>query len=266
MNPKDQFKPSDVTFWGIAALVFGAGALLFANLGALLPSSTLVAIHSPRLDGGNLNLLRTQVSELREDAVRMRNENNRLLTMFALAEQDQGKVARRVGAIESTLPILLEGNGPNIDQSIVTAAIGEEPVITQADGGSVAVVTRPLDGDASAPVSVEMNETMPAELPSIPLISGGEQIDGGPNTFGVALGPKVTVRDAFVAWKDITNKAGPLLLGLGPLLSGNAGVENQRLVAGPIDDYTRAEQVCVRMIRIGISCLPVPYAGQSLPQ
>jgi len=57
-----------------------------------------------------------------------------------------------------------------------------------------------------------------------------------------------------------------LLLGLGPLLSGNAGAEQQRLVAGPIAGYSPAEEICARMIRIGISCLPVPYAGHALPE
>lgn len=266
MSPKEQFRQSDVTFWGILALVFGAGALLFGNLSAILPSSTLIALHSPRLDGGNLNMLRTQVAELRDDAVRMRNENTRLMTMFALAEQDQGNVTRRIGAIESTLPVLLEGNASNIDRSILTSAIGAEPIVREAEGGSVSVLTTPLEDGAPKTTS----ETEPAnqmnELPAMPVLADTTLVEVDPGVFGVALGPRVTVRDAFVAWKDITNKAGPLLLGLGPLLSGNAGVDNQRLVAGPINDYAQAEQVCVRMIRIGISCLPVPYAGQSLPQ
>lgn len=275
MSPKDPFRQSDVTFWGVVALVFGASALLFANLSVVLPKNTLMALHSPRLDGGNLNLLRTQVADLRDEAVRMRNENNRLVTMITLAEQDQGAMTRRVGAIESTLPVLLENtqNGSNIDRSILTSGIDAAPVLSEVEGGSVAISTTPLEGTAPQPTSqipsTNQGQPQPRRVdqpkpaPLMPQIVANA---GDPAAFGVALGPQVTVRDAFVAWKDITSKAGPLLLGLGPLLSGNAGADNQRLVAGPIDDYVRAEQVCVRMIRIGISCLPVPYAGQSLPQ
>jgi len=268
----EHFRQSDVTFWGIAALVLSALAFLCANLGAILPAHTLTGLHSTRLDGGNLNYLRTQVAELRDEATRIRNDNSRLMNMLTLAEQDQNAVTQRVGAIESSLPVLFEtaqSPAANIDKSFTTSAISNDlPVeIREADGGTVAIVRRPIEEAEQPKPIAPVPETlrMPAmPLPLPPRIVGS--LPAPAVAFGIALGPQVTVQDAFVAWKDITTRAGPLLLGLGPLLSGNAGVEQQRLVAGPIGDYEQAEQLCVRMIRIGISCLPVPYAGQALPE
>ncbi len=265
----EHFRQSDVTFWGIVALVLGALALLFSNLGAILPPSTLTGLHSTRLDGGNLNYLRTQVADLRDETARIRNENSRLMNMLTLAEQDQNAVTQRVGAIESSLPTLFETAQANaeIDRSFTTSAIATDPPqeVFEADGGTVAVTRRPFEQADVAPPVAPVPQTL--ELPAMPLPLPPRIVGSAPSVaFGIALGPQVTVQDAFVAWKDITTKAGPLLLGLGPLLSGNAGVEQQRLVAGPIGDYEQAEQLCIRMIRIGISCLPVPYAGQALPE
>jgi len=266
---EDQIRQSDVTFWGIIALVLGVIAVFGANISALFPTNFTTGLHSPRLEGGNLSLLRAQVADLQDESFRIRNENSRLATMLKLAEQDQGEVTRRVGAIESTLPIIMESvpPGTTIDSSVITSAIGEpdDRQLLPAEGGSVAVTQIPIDGvkesvTAIIEDSIEM-PVMPQAQPNIPV----RIVSPTPLAFGIALGPEVTVLDAFVAWKDITNKVGPLLLGLGPVLSGNAGLEQQRLIAGPIDDYAHAEQLCARMIRVGISCLPVPYAGRSLP-
>ena len=258
-----------MTFWGAVALVLGVVAVFGANVSALIPANLTTGLHSTRLQGGNLNHLRAQVAELQSESYRIRSENSRLVTMLKLAEQDQGEVTRRVGAIENSLPILMESVPPGtmIDSSVTTSGIdqADSTQILPAEGGSVAVKQMPLE-PVARPASGSIEDiiempSMPAEQPRIPVRLNSPT----PLAFGIALGPEVTVRDAFLAWKDITSKVGPLLLGLGPVLSGNAGVEQQRLIAGPINDYAHAEQLCARMVRVGISCLPVPYAGSALP-
>lgn len=245
----------------------------------------MTGLHATRLEGGNLNRLRSELAALQQETAQIRNESGRLMTMLTLAGQDQDEVVRRVGAIESTLPRLLEtpAAGPGIDNALLTSGIGDENrQFAEAEGGSVAYTIAPIGGAAETPVEPGETETEPESaakaeavqaMPQptvsdavIADLSRSPRIIAAPaKSFGIALGPQVTVQDAYLAWKDITNKAGTLLLGLGPLLSGNAGVEQQRLVAGPIDDYAQAEQICIRMIRMGISCLPVPYAGRALP-
>lgn len=276
----ERIRQSDVTFWGVAALALGSFAMLCANLSAILPPSMMTGLHSTRLDGGSLNNLRTQVAELRDETSRIRNENSRLMTMITLTEQDQSAVNQRIGAIESSLPAMMEATIVNegtknlgLDRSLITASIGEpDRIVRQVEGGSVAVTRQPLEGMAPPEPDISAPKPMQMEMPAEPIkISNAPAptpriVSPPPVSFGIALGPQVTVQDAIVAWRDITTKVGPLILGLGPLLSGNAGVEQQRLVAGPIRDYAEAEQLCVRMIRVGISCLPVPYAGQTLPE
>jgi hypothetical protein len=38
------------------------------------------------------------------------------------------------------------------------------------------------------------------------------------------------------------------------------------IVSNSAYNYTQAEQLCTRMIRVGIACLPMPYAGIQLPK
>lgn len=263
----DHFKSSDVTFWGIVALGLGAVAVLGGNLSAVVPPHLLTGLHSTRLDGGNLNHLRAEVSQLRDETSRMRNENGRLLTMLTLAEQDQGDVTRRIGAIESSLPTLIEENAlkVNIDRASITSGIGGKTAeLMEADGGMIAVTTQPLEGGSPQTTAPEESE-MPA-IPQTAATAPQSRVSAPPpDKFGIALGPRVSIRDAFVAWQDITNKVGPLLLGLGPILSGDDTMA-QRLVAGPLDQFSEAEQLCSRMRRVGITCLPVPYEGDPLPE
>ncbi len=270
-GPSDQIKQSDVTLWGLIALGIAVFAVISANVAAIVPPSVLTGLHATRLEGGSLNNLRMQVADLRNDTAQMRNENNRLLTMIRLANEDQSAVTQRVGAIESTLPVLLNRDtGSGLDSDLVTSSIGDGPEDTETrnvDGGSVEVTRHDLGaGPPETPPDTPQDQPMPEAPPAIRQGSVESVENRDPPRFGIALGPKVTMEDAYLAWQDIRDKAGPLLIGLGPLLSGNAGTEQQRLVAGPINDYAQAEQLCARVVRIGISCLPVPYAGEDLPE
>ena len=135
-----------MTLWGIVALVCWGGAVLSANLSALVPASVLGALHASRLEGGTINQLRSQVADLEQEAQRMRRENNVLLQRFTMAEQASGEVTRRVGALEVTVPQLLDrvASAPQIDRSM-TGSIGEGEILSfEAEGGSVSVQQKPL--------------------------------------------------------------------------------------------------------------------------
>lgn len=261
-----------MTFWAAIALVFGMVAVFGSNIATLLPPNFITGLHSNRLEGGSLSNLRAQVAELRTETSRMRNENDRLATQLKLAEQGQGEVNRRVGALETSLPLMMEekNRGNEIDRLAVTSAIeqNDDSEIMPAEGGSVSVIQTPIEAEVNpepmtpatpnvmpAPIAVKSKADMPSRV-----------IVTVPKTFGVALGPQVALRDAAPAWNDITRKVGPLLLGLGPVLSGDSETELHKLIAGPIDDYAQAQQLCRRVVRIGISCLPVPFAGDALTQ
>ncbi len=276
----DNIKTSDVSFWGIVALSVGAIAVLSANMPSIIPADLATKMHATRIDGVSLNHMRVQVSELENDAAKMRDEYNRLTTMLKLAEQGRNDVTKRVGAMETSLPLLLEAIPPGvkIDSSITTASIGEGSNETKIEGqGGYAIVSstaieetshdKPLD--VPQEIIKPLDEAIPPQLTNNQALEeqAAKEIAVTKNGFfGIALGKEIKTTDAIVAWQDIERKVGTLLLGLKPILSKNDGNDIRMLIAGPIENYAQAEQLCNRMQRVGIACLPLPYEGVELPK
>jgi hypothetical protein len=252
----EQFRQSDVTGWGIVALVLGGIAVMGANISALVPQSVLAGLHKTRLEGASLEQLRAQVAELREETVRLKRENGVLTARFALKEQQSNDVTRRVGALEVSLPRLLEAlpEGVVIDRSNLTAGITRDPALVyQTEGGSVLVRHQPMA--EAQPPSQKLPEPV-IELAAIPA--------QGETAFGVALGAPIIAEQAPEAWRDLNMKLGPLLFGLSPLLLEMAEGTGQRIVVGPIPLLSEASALCARLERVSVACLPMAYAGTPL--
>jgi len=229
--------------------------VLSANLSALVPASVLGALHASRLEGGTINQLRSQVAELEQESQRMRRENNLLLQRFTMAEQASGEVTRRVGALEVTVPQLLDRTvgGPQIDQSM-TGSIGEGEVLSfEAEGGSVSVQQKPLVVPAQQ--GLREDSSTQAEQPAVVMA----------DAYGLALGFPVEAEDAEAQWQSLTAKVGTLLIGMAPLLAPVDGSTGQQIVAGPLGSRSEAEELCGRMDRVGIPCVPASYEGKVLP-
>ncbi len=248
----DLFRSSDVTRWGIVALVAWSAAVLCANIAALVPADLLGGLHASRLEGATMNQLRTQVAEIRSESERMRRENGLLLQRFALAEEEHGAVTRRVGALESSLPALAERvpGTATIDDS-VTASIVDGPTVNfDAEGGSVTVTQKPLAG---------MEARVSAALPSD---TSAPSADG--SSFGIALGFPVAAGDSEAFWQDLLAKVGTLLIGLWPV-TADMETGGKTIIAGPLATETQAAELCGRLDRVGIPCKPVPFLGEPLP-
>ncbi len=256
---RSEVRQSDVSFWGIAALISGALAIFIANLSSILPSSLIVGLHSSKIEGGNINSLRSQLRQLQTETTQIRTEFSRLSSQFTLAEQGRGEVRQRVGALESSIPAILQAVPPGvaIDSSISTASINDNEVNYQVEGGSVSITNYSLNPNAdkdSTPILLQ------SEMPP-KLVSKQEPEISSASEFGVAIGPFVTELDAYIEWKEIETKIGTLLLDLKPIISAKNSNEKQRLIAGPLNSYAEAEQLCSRIIRVGIECLPMAYEG-----
>jgi|TARA_R110002126_G_scaffold198959_4_gene346620 hypothetical protein len=252
----EQFRQSDVTTWGIVALVFGAIAVLGANVSAVIPSSILGGLHKTRIEGASIDQLRLQVADLREASLQLKRDNTVLANRFALEEQQGNAVRQRVGALEVSLPRLLEAlpAGAKIDRSSLTASIGEA-LIYDADGGSVLIRQQPM---AEAAPTQGQEQPLPAPVQTASAAIPNE-ID-----FGIALGTSVPFEQAPQTWNDLSMKLGPLLFGLSPLLVDEANSDNKRIVVGPITELSEATALCSRLERISISCLPMPFVGTPL--
>ena len=251
----EQFRQSDVTTWGIVALVAGAIAVLGANVSALIPQSALAGLHRSRLEAPTLDQLRMQVAELREQTIQLKRESGILAARFALEEQQGNEITRRVGALEVSLPRLLEALPENaqIDRSNVTAAIGEgQALVYDADGGSVMIRQQPMQ---------EAHPVPSQPLPDLPAAGLAMPDD---TAFGIAIGPGISVNQAPKTWDDLSRKLGPLLFGLAPLLVDEANGDDKRIVVGPITQLSEATALCVRLERVAVSCMPMPFTGSPL--
>jgi hypothetical protein len=243
-----------VTTWGIVALVLAGIAVMGANVSALMPQSLLAGLHKTRIGGASLEQLRGQVADLREETQRLKRENSVLAARFALEEQHGNEVTRRVGALEVSLPQLLEAlpGQVRIDRSN-TAAIGGASLVYDTDGGSVAIRQQPM-----AEVK-PLDQPLPAPVQQVDMATAPNQA-----SYGIALGPSTSAELAPEAWRDLSMKLGPLLFGLAPMLADESDSDEKRIIVGPITQLSEASALCARLERMSISCLPMPFTGKPL--
>jgi hypothetical protein len=256
-KPVEHFRASDITFWGAFTLVTWTVAVLGANVSAFIPDGVLGGLHASRLDGASFNQLRGQVADLASEAARLRQENTVLMQRFALNEQASGEVARRVGALELTVPQVLDAlnaRGPGIDTGTTASTGTSPPTSFDVEGGSVSYTTTPMTAVNSRTASAR--QPMPESIEPVLPDSGA---------FGIALGPPIDADEGETAWRSMSDKVGTLMLGMGPLLANVEGSAGKRLVIGPIATESDARQLCGRMAKVGIACASVPFIGTPLP-
>ncbi len=257
----EQFRQSDVTVWGVVALVCVALAVFGSNISLLVPQSIIGGLHQPRVAGASIETLRLQVSDLRDEATRLKRENELLVTRFSMQERSGNDITRRVGALEITVPRILESlpNGTSVDRSNLTASIGNNQTLTyEAEGGTVSVRQSALP-QASATEAV--NQPLPA-----PVVAEQTMAMAIPNenAYGIAVGAAVPFEQTPALWSDLTLKLGPLLFGLSPLVVDEANGEGKRIVVGPIEELSEARALCQRFERVSIACIPMPFSGTPL--
>ncbi len=233
-------------------------ALIGVTLSPFIPSGVLGGLHASRLEGASLNQLRGQVAALERQATVLQQENAILLQRFGLNEAAAGEVARRVGALELTVPQMLAAlnSGPGIDRTTTASTGTNSPVVSfDVDGGSVSYTRTPLSALTAAPTAPadqEMPGTLSAATPDS-------------NAFGIALGPPIDADEGESAWASMNSKVGTLLVGLAPLLANVEGSAGKRLVVGPLTSEADARQLCGQMAKVGIACASVPFIGEPLP-
>lgn len=254
-KPGDQFRASDITFWGVFALVAWSVALVGATFSSFIPDSILGGLHASRLSGGTLNQLRGEVAALQTETALLKQENSVLLQRFSLNEQASGEVTRRIGALEMTVPQMLDAlrTGAGIDPG-TTASVNGPVVSFDVEGGSVKYTRTPMS-TVIAPEQDAPIQSMPEKLSIVPDSAA----------FGIALGPPIDADEGEIAWQSMNNKVGTLLVGLAPLLANVEGSSGKRLVVGPIIVESDARQLCGRMAKVGIACASVPFVGTPLP-
>ncbi len=83
--------------------------------------------------------------------------------------------------------------------------------------------------------------------------------------FGVDLGGESSEDSARAAWNAALRRYGNLLQGLKPVVvpreHARGGME-YRLIAGPINDASKAARFCAAISSMGSVCQPAMYDGQ----
>ena len=257
----EQFRQSDVTVWGIVALVCVALAVFGSNIALLVPQSFIGGLHQPRVAGASIETLRREVSNLQDETIRLKRENELLVTRFSMQERSGNDITRRVGALETTVPRILESlpTGAAVDRSNLTASIGANQTLTyEAEGGSVAVKQSAMP---QATATEAIDQPLPAPVPSQDTMAMALPNE---NAYGIAVGAAVPFEDTPALWSDLTLKLGPLLFGLSPLVADEANGDDKRIVVGPIAELAEARALCQRFERVSIACIPMPYSGTPL--
>jgi hypothetical protein len=254
----EPIRATDITFWGVFALIAWGAAVLGAGANAILPNGILSGLHSPLFQGSNPGQLQARIADLDARISALKADNATLMDRVALSEQQRTDITKRLGALEVSMPRLIEAvNTPApVDRSVVTGDISTAPpIVEQADGGTVAYTTTPMRSQANG-ASEAGAQPMPSVLPVIAPNS---------NAFGVALGPPILEMDGPASWKSMTDRVGTLLNGLGPLLGPIEGAPGRRLVAGPIATEAAARELCGSFAKQGIACSSVAFMGDQLP-
>ncbi|MEX0627161.1 MAG: hypothetical protein WEB63_01520 [Cucumibacter sp.] len=234
--------------WGLGAIVALALAIVTANLAAFLPASWLTGLHATSQQGGNLTLLKAEVATLRAELSRSERASALLTTRMALIEDNRTSFARRVGALEASVPVLLKTlpDAAGIDYSLLTAGIGNAEEFP-AEGGTLVIRRTPLFAAA---------QPMPAPP--------GMQAE--PAAFGLALGAAIIESAAPGAWREFAATAGTILIGLHPLLAlDENGDGARRLVAGPVASYDEALRLCAAISLRDVACQAASFDGTALP-
>ena len=156
---------ADLTFWGISAFIAVGVAVASSSISTFIPDGVFGGLHANRLQGGTLNQLRAQVEQLKSEQNILLRRANEMRAQFSLSERDRNAVNQRVGALEASIPMLLEivPERMDIDRLSITASIGvakNEEFI--AEGGSVEISRTPMFG-ASVPLG-ELMQPVPPPL------------------------------------------------------------------------------------------------------
>jgi hypothetical protein len=258
VRTSEQFRQSDIRNWGLVALACGGLAVFGANVSAVLPSSLFVGLHTSRIEGASLVQLKQEIAQVRQESARLRRDNEIFNARFSLQEQAGSDATRRIGALEVSLPQLIEAlpASSGIDRSTYTASIGTaDGELIQAEGGSVLVRQVPLPQAASP---VDATQPLPALIAS----AGTNAIM--PAAHGVAIGPSFTPEAAKAQWQDLEIRLGSIVGEMIPVVGDGPSEGTRRLVIGPFAQASEARNMCQRLEQMNVSCTPADYVGALL--
>ena len=147
----------------------------------------------------------------------------------------------------------------------VPAPLEETP--TDPKGNDIAGSHDPARNPPAKPNSQTAGRAssgMPAPVGEMEKTAPGSVSKLSQTQFGIAIGREISMEEADGLWTEISDKFGPLLIGLKPAISDPLHNSSFRIVLGPITNFSEAEMLCGRIARTGTECLPVQYADRDV--
>lgn len=282
-----QITQKDVTFWGAAALVCGAMAVLAGSLGGVLPSTLTAQFHGTRMTDGSVHDMRALLDQIRQDAAELALAERHFAQRMDLMDRASAEMMRRVGAVERSIPLLAAALpfDSDIDRSLLTASITPRADdVIAVEGGMMAlnqevalasdIAGQPMPSAVSDPFPPPdpMRGTSDNALGDDPLATASIASDRPENDAGHAeiisfplgldLGISDSLEETAARWERLMTSVGPLLLGLeARIVAHDEGVT---LLAGPFMTRGAAEAVCARLILVGSDCSVAAFEGDLL--
>lgn len=275
----NRFEQTDVKIWGLIAVGVVTTMVVLSSVATFVPSKFLNGLRETRQNSGTINQLQSELTSIRLEFATVKRENSISGTRLTLGEESNSKFSRRVRALESSIPMLLEALPADaiIDRSLITASINDangEEIIKIDDEVKVTQSNlfdnRPII-EQSAPDLLQ--QAMPEALDVSPEVLTGPEvmvevvpiIDVSTTEFGLIIGPTVDMNDAPVAWQQYKSDIGTLLIGLEPRALPFGNDSNKwRIIAGPIADISEAISLCIQISRAGVSCEASGFGGVEL--
>ncbi|MGJ8529678.1 hypothetical protein [Maritalea sp.] len=270
----NRFEQEDVKIWGFIAVCSLTTMIVLSSVASFLPSGFLNGLRETRQNSGTINQLQSELTAVRLEFATMRRESQITGTRITLGEESGTKFSRRVRALESSIPMLLEAlpADANIDRSLITASINEangEEIIHMAENVKVSRSDlfdgRPLVEEAPATFQQQaLPEPIDDEM-DVPVQDTPPKLQLSSTEFGLLIGRDINPDNASLVWEQYKTKIGTLLLGLTPrALSLTSDSEKARIIAGPISNMSEAISLCLQISKAGISCETSGFGGIEL--
>lgn len=272
----NRFEQADVKIWGFIAVGVVTSMVLLSSIANFVPSKFLNSLRETRQNSGTINQLQAELTSIRLEFATLKRANSIAGTRLTLGEESNSKFSRRVRALESSIPMLMEAlpADATIDRSLITASINEangEEIIKSDD--KVTIVQSSLFDNR--PISDAAPETLQQALPeavddvAAPTMetkaNEAPMVEVSSSEFGLIIGPTVSMKDAPLVWERYKADVGTLLIGLEPkMLPINNDSNEWRIIAGPIADISEAISLCLQISRVGVTCEASGFGGVEL--
>lgn len=272
----NKFQQDDVKLWGFIAVGAVTGAIVLSSVTAFLPDRFINGLRETRQHYGTISQLQAELTAIRVEFATMKREASISGTRMTLAEESSSKFSRRVRALESSIPMMLEAlpADANIDRSLITASIneanGEE--IIQSDGTvkisrSDLFAPQTTDPENAAKFEQALPEMVDDLVQEQPVVEAAPVVQLSSTEFAIKIGNPITAENALLAWRQLKTEVGTLLIGLDAYtIPSESDSTKMQILAGPMRDMAEAISICTQIVRSGIACEASGFGGDKLVQ